>query len=309
MGKANTILQISNLTENGNKRLQELFNVVTLKDLESYKDQITGLVTTGGIEVDAKLIHTLPYLKVIGTRGVGFDHIDLYTTSKNGIVVANTPDVLTDCVADLAFGALISISRQIVQADAFVRNGKWLNDKFSFTTKVSGKRLGIVGFGRIGQAISKRAKAFDMDIKYNSRSPKKDFKEGFEPSLLELAKWADYLVISIPGGKETERLISLEVLEALGKDGYLINIARGSVVDENALVDVITNEKIAGAALDVFEHEPVVPEELISSNSVILLPHIASRTKETFVAMEDLLIQNLEKFYTTGELITPVKKG
>lgn len=309
MEKVNTILQISSLTENGNKRLQELFNVVTLKDLESYKDQITGLVTTGGIKVDEKLIHTLPNLKVIGTRGVGFDHIDIDATSKKGIGVANTPGVLTDCVADLAFGALISISRQIVQADNFVRKGKWLNDKFTFTTKVSGKKLGIVGFGRIGQAIAKRASGFDMQIKYNSRSKKEELKEEFEPSLIELASWADYLVISTPGGKDTNGLISLEVLEALGKEGYLINIARGTIVDEDALIDVIVNEKIAGAALDVFLHEPVVPEELISSNSVILLPHVASRTKETFLAMEELLIQNLEKYYTDGELITPVKKG
>lgn len=307
MEKANTILQISDLTKDGNKRLNELFNVVPLSQLENYQDSIKAIVTTGGVTVDASLIEKLPNLELIGTRGVGFDHIDLKAASKKGILITNTPDVLTDCVADLAFGALIAISRDIVQADSFVRSGKWLNDKFSFSTKVTGKNLGIVGFGRIGQAILKRASGFNMKLKYYSRTQNPNFKRAFEPSLIELAKWADYLVVCTPGGKETEGLISLEVLKALGKNGYLINISRGSVVDENALIDVITNEKIAGAALDVFLHEPVVPDELLVSKSVILLPHIASRTKETFIDMENLLLENLEKYFKTGTLSTQVE--
>ena len=304
-----TILQIAPLTKKGNKRLSELFNIVSLNQLNDYQDLIQGLITTGGINVNKSLIESLPNLEVIATRGVGFDHIDTKTAISNGIKISNTPGVLTDCVADLAFGALIAISRNIVQADNFVRSGKWLNDKFSFTSKVSGKKLGIVGFGRIGQAISKRAKAFDMDIRYFSKNEKKDFNEKFEPSLIELAKWTDYLVVCAPGGEETKNLISLEVLNALGQNGYLINISRGSLVDENALIEVINNEKIAGAALDVFLHEPVVPEDLIASKNVILLPHIASRTYETFEAMEELLIQNLEKYFKTGELITSVERG
>lgn len=309
MEKVNTILQISDLTKDSNKKLRDLYNVVLFPQLEEYKNDIKGLVTTGGIEVKSSLIESLPNLEVIATRGVGFDHIDLEYAKKNSVKVSNTPGVLTDCVADLAFGALLALSRQIVKADTFVRSGRWLNDKFEFTTKVSGKKLGIVGFGRIGQAISKRAKAFDMEIHYFSKSEKKDFDEVYESSLINLAKWCDYLVVCAPGGKDTENLISKDVLEALGNKGFLINIARGSIVDESALVEAIVEEKIAGAALDVFAHEPVVPEELISSNSVILLPHIASRTNETFLAMEELLLKNLEKYFTTGELITSVEKG
>lgn len=309
MKKAHTILQIADLTKQGNEYLRELFNVVSISELEIYQNKITALVTTGGNKVEKKLIEKLPKLEVISTRGVGFDHIDLETALKRGIQVCNTPEVLTDCVADLAFGALIAISRKIVQADSFVRSGKWLNNKFLYTTKVSGKRLGIVGFGRIGQAVSKRATAFNMDIRYFSRVEKAQCKEGFEPSLLNLAKWADYLVICAPGGKNTHHMITLEILEALGIKGFLINIARGTLIDEKALIQAISEEKIAGAALDVFASEPVVPEELLESSSVILLPHIGSRTYETFQAMEELLFQNLEKYFTSGTLITPVEKG
>ncbi|ADG92690.1 D-isomer specific 2-hydroxyacid dehydrogenase NAD-binding protein [Arcobacter nitrofigilis DSM 7299] len=309
MKKVQTILQIADLTEEGNKRLGELFNVVLISELENHQDEITGLVTTGGNKVEQNLIEKLPKLEVIFTRGVGFDHIDLETAFKRGIVVSNTPDVLTDCVADFAFGALIAISRKIVQADSFVRSGKWLNNKFSYTTKVSGKKLGIVGFGRIGKAVAKRAAAFDMDIRYFSRVEKSECKESFEPSLLNLAKWADYLVICAPGGKSTYNMITLEVLEALGEKGFLINIARGSLIDEKALIQAITEGKIEGAALDVFANEPVIPEELLESSNVILLPHIASRTIETFQAMEDLLFLNLEKYFTSGTLITQVEKG
>lgn len=304
-----TILLNAPLTIESNLRLQELFNVVSRSELEIFKDKIKGLVTTGGVKVDAELISSLPYLEVISTRGVGFDHIDLEATCKRGIVVSNTPEVLTDCVADLAFGGLIAISRQIVQADSFVRNGKWMINKFPLTTKVSGKRLGIVGFGRIGQAVAKRASAFNMEIRYFSPTKKVECQESYESSLLELAKWADYLVICAPGGESTRNIISLNILEALGPSSFLINISRGSLVDEIALIKAIQQEKIAGAVLDVFSHEPQVPKELIDSNKVILFPHIGSSTQETFLAMENLLIQNLQKYFTIGTLLTPVKEG
>lgn len=309
MKKENTILLVANLSLQGDKKLREIFNVITLSQLEkNYKD-INGLVTTGGIKVDNKLIKKLPNLKVIATRGVGFDHIDLKAAQKNGIVVSNTPDVLTDCVADFAFGLLISLSRQIPLANTFIRDGKWINEKFFMTTKVSGKRLGIVGFGRIGQAIAKRANAFNMQIRYNSRSEKTSFEAKFEPSIIDLAKWADYLVLCAPSSKSTNNIINFEVLEALGSNGFLINIARGSLVDEDALIKAIKEDKIAGAALDVFKDEPYVPKELLESNKVLLSPHIASRTEETFFDMEELLIKNLEKYFTTGTLLTPVNEG
>lgn len=309
MKKVHTILQNADLTLDGNSRLRELFNVVPRSELDRYRDRIKGIVTTGGIAVNAELIDKLPALNVISTRGVGFDHIDLEAAHKRGIVVSNTPGVLTDCVADLAFGSLIAISRQILQADSFVRSGKWLIDKFPFTTKVSTKRLGIVGFGRIGQAVSKRASAFNMNIRYFSRARKIECQEEYESSLISLAQWADYLVLCAPGDKSTYHMISSEVLEALGPNGFIINVARGSLIDENALIQTIKQEKIAGAVLDVFSKEPEVPKELIESDRVILLPHIASRTQETFLAMEELMIQNLQKYFNTGTLISPVEKG
>lgn len=309
MKKLYTILLNADLTSDGNKQLREIFNVVHLSELESNNEKIKGLVTTGGVKVDAELINSLPNLEVISTRGVGFDHIDLKTAYKRGIVVCNTPEVLTDCVADLAFGGLIAISRKIIEADSFVRSGKWMINKFPLTTKVSGKRLGIVGFGRIGQAVAKRADAFNMKVRYSSPTKKVEYQENYEPSLLELAKWADYLVLCAPGGESTRNIISLNILEALGPSSFLINVARGSLVDENALIKAIKQDKIAGAVLDVFNNEPKVPKELIDSDNVILLPHLGSSTQETFLAMEDLLIQNLQKYFDTGTLLTPVKKG
>lgn len=309
MKKVNTILQLSNLSTNSNTRLRELAKVVSLKDLDSQKENITALVTTGGVAVNADLINTLPKLKVIVNRGIGFDHIDIKEAFRKNILVSNTPEVLTDCVADLAFSGLLAISRKIIEANTFVKEGKWLNNKFEMTTKVSYKKLGIVGFGRIGQAIAKRAAAFNMQVQYYSRNEKSDFSQTFQPSLIKLAKFSDFLVICAPGGETTRGLISHEVLEALGKSSFLINVARGSLVDEKALIQVIKNEKIAGAVLDVFEKEPLVPQELINSKKVILLPHIGSRTKETFLAMEELLLQNLEEYFTTGKLLTPVKEG
>lgn len=303
-----TILQIATLTLKSNEKLNELFNVVSLEQLDYFKEEIKGLVTTGGVKVNAQLLNKLPNLEVIATRGVGFDHIDLETTSKRGIVVANTPDVLTDCVADLAMSCLLAISRDIVQADKFVREGKWLNQRYTFSTKVTGKKLGIVGFGRIGQAVFKRAKAFDMQIKYFSRNPKKEYEEHFEKSLLNLSSWCDYLVVCAPGGKDTQHLISKEVLENLGENGFLINIARGSLVDENALIEALEQNKIAGAALDVFANGPQVPSELLNSSKVILTPHIASSTNETFDAMEALLLENLEQYFTTGKVVAQVEK-
>ncbi len=246
---------------------------------------------------------------MIATRSVGFDHIDLQAASKRGIVISNTPGVLSDCVADFAFGALIAISRELIQAERFLRSGQWLLGRFPLTTKVSGKRLGIVGMGRIGQAVAKRANGFSMETRYFSRSKNKQCSEVFEPSLIELAKWADYLVLCIPGGEATRNIISYDVLEALGEKSYLINVARGSVVDEVALVQVLNQKKIAGAALDVYVNEPKVSQELLDSDRLLLLPHIASNTEETFAEMESLVFDNLLNYFSKGSLLTPVSQN
>jgi lactate dehydrogenase-like 2-hydroxyacid dehydrogenase len=247
----------------------------------------------------------LPNLRVIASRGIGLDKIDLESARQRGIQVGNTPGVLTDCVADLAFGLLIDVARGMSSADRFVRAGKWLSEKYPLTSRVSRKRLGIVGFGKIGRAIARRAGGFDMDIRYFNRTPATDVDFVRESTVESLARWADFLVVAVVGGPETRHLISSAVIEALGPRGFLINIARGTVVDETALVHALVNGAIAGAGLDVFENEPRVPEALFNCANVVLLPHVASGTVDTRSAMEDLVLANLEAFFATGKVLAP----
>lgn len=312
-GEKIQLLQIGRLTPEGEQRLHKEYAVTPLFEQTNQEQflmedggRFKALVTSGGVEVSAGLIEMLPSLQVIATRSVGFDHIDIETAQNRGIVVSNTPDVLTDCVADYAFGTVIALARQFLQADRFVREGKWLKGHFPLTTRVSGKRLGIVGMGRIGRAIAKRADGFDMEVRYFSRRPLSHSSYTYESSLLDLAKWADFLILCVPGGPGTRNLVSADVMDALGQQGYLINISRGSVVDQDALIRALQKRKIGGAALDVYAEEPHVPQALCDLDTTILLPHIASSTKETFAAMEDLLFQNLQNFFTTGQLVSPV---
>jgi lactate dehydrogenase-like 2-hydroxyacid dehydrogenase len=214
--------------------------------------------------------------------------------------------VLTDDVADLAMGLVLSIGRRIPQADKFVRNGDWVDDMFALTHQVSGARLGLVGMGRIGRAIAKRAAAFDMRIAYTSRQAKSDVSYTFYQTVTNLAANVDYLVVAVPGGDSTQNLIDHSVLQALGTKGYLINIARGSVVDQPELVQALKNKTIAGAALDVFWDEPIVDPELRRLPNVVLTPHIASATMETRQAMAALTLDNLQAFYEGKALPTPV---
>jgi lactate dehydrogenase-like 2-hydroxyacid dehydrogenase len=214
--------------------------------------------------------------------------------------------VLNDCVADLAFGLLIDISRGISAGDRFVRRGDWERNGFPLATRVSGKRLGVLGLGRIGQAIAKRSTGFDMEVRYHSRRPMADVSWGYEASAAALADWADFLVVACAGGPSTRHLVSAEVLAALGPKGFLINISRGTVIDEQALVQALAGKRIAGAALDVFENEPHVPAALMSLDNVVLLPHVASNTHETRKAMNDLVASNLRSYFARGQLETPI---
>jgi hydroxypyruvate reductase len=268
--------------------------------------EFSGLVTSAMVGADAHLIDQLPGLKVIASRGVGYDTIDIAAAKRRGIQVSNTPGVLTDCVADLAFGGLIAVARSLAAADRFVRRGDWAKGRFPMTTKVSGKKIGIFGLGRIGRAIARRAAGFDMQIGYTDMRPHADVAHEFKPSLADLAVWSDFLVLSASGGPETRHVVSTPVLQALGPHGYLVNCARGSLVDEKALVAALTDGTIAGAVLDVFEDEPRVSPELTALDNVVLLPHISSSTRETFAAMEDLVLANLRSFFHDGSLKTPV---
>jgi lactate dehydrogenase-like 2-hydroxyacid dehydrogenase len=208
--------------------------------------------------------------------------------------------VLNDCVADLAFTLLLDVARRASEADRFVRRGAWLNDKFPLATRVSGKKLGIVGLGRIGRTIARRASGFDMEIRYHNRRPVEDVPYGYEASLVELARWADFLVVAAAGGAESRNLVCAEVLDALGPQGFLVNIARGTVVDEAVLVQYLRDKRIAGAGLDVFVDEPRVPEALLALDNAVLLPHVASATNETRQAMAELVLENLHSFFDAG---------
>lgn len=268
--------------------------------------EFTGLATSARFGADRALIEALPRLAVIANFGVGIDTIDLQAARERGVAVSNTPDVLTDCVADLAFGLLIDVARRLSAADRFVRRGDWLKGPFPLATRVSGKRLGIVGLGRIGAAIAKRASGFDMPVRYHNRRPVDGSPFEHEASLPALAAWADFLVVACSGGEATRHLVSREVIEALGPGGFLVNISRGSVLDEAALVEALQAGRIAGAALDVFEDEPNVPRPLLTLENVVLLPHIASATHETRQAMADCVLANLRSWFESGRLLTPV---
>ena len=258
--------------------------------------QFDGLVTSAGYGADAALMDALPRLRVISSFGVGLDRIDLAAAKQRGIAVGYTPDVLNDCVADLAFGLLLAIARRIPEGDRFVRAGRWTQQPsmpFALGRQVSGAKLGVVGLGRIGRTIARRASGFDMEVRYHSRRPVEGVEWQHEPQLLELARWADFLVVITAGGPETRHLIDAKVLDALGTKGYIVNVARGSVIDEAALVRALQEKRIGGAALDVFEREPQVPPELFALDNVVMVPHIASATVLTREAMGRRVLDNL----------------
>jgi hydroxypyruvate reductase len=274
--------------------------------LAGIADRVEGIATGLGGSVQAALIAALPQLRIIATSTVGLDPIDLDAARSRGIAVTNTPDVLTDCVADFALGLTIASARRIAEADRFVRAGKWLAGGFPLATKLGGKTMGIVGMGRIGQAIATRAAAFGMAIAYHGPRAKPGLPYRYYETPGELAAASHFLMVAAPGGAETRHMIDAAVLAALGPKGTLINIARGSVVDEAALVDALRHGTIGAAALDVFADEPQVPEALFAMDNVVLQPHLGSATEETRAAMGQLVVDNLKAFFAGEALLTPV---
>ncbi|XP_077210061.1 glyoxylate/hydroxypyruvate/pyruvate reductase 2KGR-like [Tasmannia lanceolata] len=259
------------------------------------------------VGADAETIDALPNLEIVSTFSVGFDKIDLGKCRERGIRVTNTPDVLTDDVADLAIGLILATLRRICESDRYVRNGLWMKKgDFKVTAKFTGKSVGIVGLGRIGSAIAKRAEAFSCPISYYSRSEKPDSKFKYYSSILDLAANCQILVVACPLTKETHHIINREVIEALGPKGVLVNIGRGPLVDEPELVSALIEGRLGGAGLDVFEHEPEPPEQLFELDNVVLLPHVGSGTWETRKDMADLVIGNLEAHVLKKPLLTPV---
>jgi lactate dehydrogenase-like 2-hydroxyacid dehydrogenase len=319
MPKKPTLLQALPLMPTLERALAESYEVDRLPPpgperaafLAQHGARYEGLVTSAAHGADAAMIGALPKLRVISSFGVGLDKLDLAAAQARGIPVGYTPDVLNDCVADMGFALLLAIARRIGEAERYVRAGRWAaapgtpaSTPFPLGRKVSGAKLGILGLGRIGQTIARRAGGFDMEVRYHSRRPVAGAPWQHEPQLLELARWCDFLVVITAGGPETKHLVNEEVLEALGPKGFLVNVARGSVIDEGALVRALQDKRIAGAGLDVFEHEPQVPRELFTLDNVVLVPHIASATVQTREAMAQRVLDNLGAFFAGQPLVS-----
>lgn len=287
-------------------KLESLGRVVYLKDLAGEEANVTTAVAAYNQKFPKALLDRLPNLKMIADFGVGFDGFALDEIIRRGIRFAYTPGLLSEDVADYGLALLFALARRIPEADRFVRDGRWeAGEAFPMGTRFFGKKIGVAGLGRIGRIIAKRAEAFEMEVGYTAHS-KKDVPYRWFESLKDLAAWSDFLILVIPGSAENTHLVNAEVLEALGPKGFLINIARGSVVDTEALIGAIETGKIAGAALDVFEHEPKVEEALRRSGKVILAPHIGSATTETREAMAELVAENMRRFMAGEPVATPV---
>lgn len=270
--------------------------------------EFRALVSTGDSVVQQEFLEQLPALEVIANYGVGYDGIDLAAANERRIMVSNTPDVLTEEVADLALALALALRRRLVQADRYVREGRWeAEGPMPLTDRFHRKRIGLAGLGRIGRAVARRLEGFDAEIAYFD-VVRHDVPYRLCTSLAELARESDMLIVTMPGGPATRGAISAEVLAALGPEGSLVNVSRGSVVDEPALIAALKEGRIGGAALDVFANEPHVPQALKEMDNVVLSPHHASGTWETREAMRDLVVQNLKNWHEGRPLVTPVNE-
>jgi lactate dehydrogenase-like 2-hydroxyacid dehydrogenase len=304
------ILQTHKLLDSCEKSLAERYTVHKLHeaaDKDALLAKISGSVRgIAGGNVKPELMDKLPKLEIVANFGVGYDTIDTKAAKERNIRVTNTPNVLNDAVAELTLGLMISLARRIPQGDQFVRQGKWLTGGQGLFTELNGKTVGIVGLGRIGKEIAVRCQAMKMRVVYHGRRRQSDEPYIFYDNLTDMARDADWLVLIAPGGKETEGIVSRQVLEALGPEGYLVNVARGTLVDEPAMVEMLVSKKLGGAALDVFEKEPQVPEALFALDNVVLAPHQGSATHQTRNKMGALVVANLDAHFAGDPLISAV---
>jgi lactate dehydrogenase-like 2-hydroxyacid dehydrogenase len=272
---------------------------------DALRTSIRAVITRSNCAVLASVIERLPNLGIIATCGVGYDLIPLDVAAQRNVIVTNTPDVLNNAVAEMCVGLLFALLRRIGEGDRFVRSGAWRKGAFPLGVSLAGKRVGIVGLGRIGKEIARRLEPFGVALSYYGRTDQKlDYR--FQPDLHELARASDILIVTSPGGRETEHMIDGSVLEALGAEGYLLNIARGSVVHQEQLIEALAHGVIAGAALDVFDGEPDIDPRFFTLNNVVLSPHSGSATNETRLAMARMTLDNLQQFFKDGTALTPV---
>lgn len=303
------ILTIDPLTPLMEERLAKSFILhpyTSVDNLKNIAADIRGITTGGGSGVPADVMSALPNLEVISVNGVGTDRIDLKEAKRRNIKVATTQNTLTDDVADMAIVLMMAIMRDVVANDRFVRAGKWPSETAALGHSLTRKKVGIAGFGNIGQAIAKRVSAFGMELAYFNSHARPESSYRFEPDLKALANWCDVLILAVSGGPRSANMVDREILNALGKGGFLINIARGTVVDESALISALQEKRIAGAGLDVFQNEPNINPAFLSLPNTVLQAHQASATVETRTAMANLVVDNLIAYFTDGTLLTPV---
>ncbi|MBM7515638.1 2-hydroxyacid dehydrogenase [Nocardioides nitrophenolicus] len=301
-----TILRVPPLSPQLNDAVGEQYDAVDPDDLPARADDVVGIVCTNTGRVGSDLIDALPNLGVIANHGVGYDNIDVPVALARGIAVSNTPEVLDDAVAETAIALLLGVRRELVAADRFVRAGRWTAGAYPLTAQVAGSRVGIIGLGRIGRAVATRLEALGCEVSYHNRRQVPDVAYPYAASAVELAAAVDSLVVVVPGGAATDGLVDRAVLDALGPDGVLVNIARGSVVDQPALVAALQEGRLGGAGLDVYADEPNVPAELVALDTVVLLPHVGSGTHVTRAAMRELTLRNLASWLADRTLHTPI---
>ncbi|WMY77933.1 2-hydroxyacid dehydrogenase [Citricoccus sp. I39-566] len=312
---AQRILRVGPVNPQVARTLDEEFDALVLPSDPAERaaflaEQAGGIriaVCSGRVGVDTELMRSLPDLEAIINFGVGYDATDVAQAAERGIPLSNTPDVLNDCVADTALALYLDTLRQVSAADRFVRAGRWAaGEGFPLTARASGRTVGILGLGRIGTAIAQRLGAFGCRIHYHNRSERPESGYTYHRTVRELAEAVDVLVVAASGGPDSVGIVGAAELAALGPQGHLVNIARGTVVDEDALVAALTEGTIAGAGLDVYEREPQVPEALFGLENVVLLPHVGSGTRETRADMAELVLSNLRRYLADGTLLTPI---
>ncbi|MEM0908274.1 MAG: 2-hydroxyacid dehydrogenase [Pseudomonadota bacterium] len=308
------LLIMKPLLQSVHDALEETFTVHKLYEaddatsfLTNIGTKIKGVATDGHTGCPPEILNKLPKLEIISSFGVGYDAIDTEDCRARGIRVTNTPDVLTDAVAEITLGLMLALCRRIPQADQYVRGGRWHTEgNFGLTGELTGKTLGILGLGRIGKEVGRRAQAFKMNVVYHGRTDQPHEPLPYFADLTEMAKACDWLVSIVPGGAATNKLINKDVMEALGPEGMLVNVGRGATVDEEELIKALQDGRLGGAALDVFEDEPRVPEVFYTMDNVVLSPHQGSATHKTRWAMGDLVVRNLRAHFQGLPTITPV---
>ena len=302
------ILQLVPLRPEVQKDLEARYRLHGKADFDKVADVIRGCVTNGHSGPPPEMIDRMPKLEIIASASVGYDGIPVEYARSKGIPVCNTPDVLNDDVADLAIALMIMTARKLVVTERYARSGEWARKgEHPLANRASGKRVGILGMGRIGTEIGKRATAMNNTVAYHSRKPVTDVPYKHYPDLVELAKNSDFLIIIIPATPQTNKIVNKAVIEALGPTGILVNVARGAVVDEDALVEALVSGKLGGAGLDVFVNEPQIPQALTTMDNVVLQPHVGSATHETRRAMSQLVLDNLDAKFAGKPLLTEIK--